>query len=259
MAYGLRIGIRVNRRELLDEVIRRLPPIGRPVTSPLVDRLYWIREAGAQRGHVRPFNLLYVDSIRHARSLDFDQILKIFEDDAEMWIAENARRRLFIHAGVVGWKGRAILLPGKSMSGKSTLVRKLIAAGATYYSDEFAVLDPHGLVHPYPRALSVRHDPRREQSRVALEDLESPFGVKPLSVGLVAFSRYEPEGKWRPRMLSEGKAALALLANTVSARKCPRLALSVLPRVAAQARVLKSVRGDAGQMVDELLGGPYWN
>jgi hypothetical protein len=259
VAYGLRVGIRVNNRDFLDEVIRRLPPIGRPANSAVVDRLYWIRQAGEPRGRIRPFHILYIDSIRHARSCDFDQILRIFEDDAEMWIAENARRRLFIHAGVVGWQGRAILLPGKSMSGKSTLVRKLVAAGATYYSDEFAVLDPHGRVHPWPRALSVRGDPRHRQDRIPLEEMGSPPGAEPLPVGLVAFSSYQQEGKWRPRLLSGGKAALALLANTVAARKRPRQALSVLRLVVSQARAIKSVRGDADQMVEELLGRPHWS
>jgi hypothetical protein len=30
-------------------------------------------------------------------------------------------------------------------------VAELVRAGATYYSDEFAVLDSRGRVHPFPR------------------------------------------------------------------------------------------------------------
>ena len=242
---------------MLPEVIRRLPPIGKPAGSAVVDRLYWIRKAGEKRGNIQPFNLLYVDSIRHAKSLDLGQILKIFADDAENWIAENARRRLFIHAGVVGWKGRAILLPGRSMSGKSTLVRALVEAGATYYSDEFAVLDEHGLVHPYPRALSVREDPRREQERIPLEELATPHGTRPLPVGLVAITSYRPDGRWRPRELSGGRAALAMLASTISARSQPQLALKLLARIARKAVVLKGNRGEAAQTAAEILGGDY--
>jgi len=66
------------------------------------------------------------------------------------YIALWARRRVFVHAGVVAWQGRAVLIPGRTLSGKSWLVRALVRAGAEYYSDEFAVLDARGRVHPYP-------------------------------------------------------------------------------------------------------------
>jgi hypothetical protein len=233
--------------------------VGKPAASPVVERLYWLRAAGAQRGNIRPFNILYVDSIKLVKSLEFSEVLRVFADDLEMYIAENARRRLFIHAGVVGWKGRAILLPGKSMTGKSTLVQKLVQAGATYYSDEFAVLDPHGFVHPYPRPLSIRHDLNEEPTRIAATELKRLVAAKPLPVGLVAVSQYESRGVWRPRRLSAGKAVLALLANTVTARRQPELALSLLPRITSHVPVLKSSRGEANLMVEELLGGPYWN
>lgn len=249
----------MNDRALIPEVVRRLPPFGKPSTSSVVDRLYWIRAAGPPRGRIKPFNLLYIDSIRQGKSLDMENILQAFEVDAEKWIAEHAKRRLFIHAGVVGWKGRAIILPGKTMSGKSTLVRKFVEAGATYLSDEYAVLDPHGFVHPYLRALSVRNDPRLRQMRIALKDLGSPISARPLPVGLIAISKYEPQGMWRPRELTRGRAVLALLANTICARTQPEFALSVLPRIAAKAPVLKGVRGEADQMIEQVLHGPYWS
>jgi hypothetical protein len=249
----------VNREEILPEVIRRLPPIGKPTSSSIADRLYWIRRASAGRGRIRPYHLLFVDSEQLAKSLNFEEILDCFEDDAEMWIAEHARRRLFIHAGVVGWRGRAIILPGRSMSGKSTLVRRFLEIGATYFSDEYAVIDPHGLVHPYPRALSIRRDPGLRQKRIALKMSGAASLVKPLPIGVIAISNYVPEGKWRPHRITQGRAALAMLANTICARAQPEFALSMLPRIAAQAVVLKGTRGEADQMVQELIRGPYWN
>ena len=71
-------------------------------------------------------------------------------------IAEVARNRVFVHAGVVGWKGRAIVIPGRSYSGKSTLVSELIRAGAAYYSDEYAVFDSRGRVYPFAKPLEMR-------------------------------------------------------------------------------------------------------
>jgi len=71
-------------------------------------------------------------------------------------VALNAPAHIFVHAGVVAVDGRALVLPGPSFSGKTTLVAALVRAGATYLSDEFAVLDADGRVHPYPKPLSIR-------------------------------------------------------------------------------------------------------
>jgi len=73
-------------------------------------------------------------------------------------IAETAHDRFFVHAGVVGWNGRAIVIPGQSKIGKTTLVEEFLRIGATYYSDEFAVFDRRGYVHPFARPLRVRTD-----------------------------------------------------------------------------------------------------
>ena len=71
-------------------------------------------------------------------------------------MAEFARRRVFLHAGAVAWNGLGIVIPGGTMSGKTSLVRELLQAGALYYSDEYAVLDDLGRLHPYPQPLGVR-------------------------------------------------------------------------------------------------------
>ena len=81
----------------------------------------------------------------------------------------------------------------------------------------------------------------------------------PVPVGMVALTEFEDEGRWRPRPLSAGRAALALLKNTVSARNQPKLALSLLPRVTSQVPVLSSKRGDAELMVKDLLNRAHWN
>src|SRR5439155_21927898 len=154
-SYGLRIGIRVNDPAVLAQLPDHLPPGWKPAQSPIVDRLYSLRVGGA--GHsatIRRFNMLYVGAGRLARTAEIDELFEPLENDLQMIVAEWARRRVFVHAGVVGWKGHAILIPGRSFSGKTTLTTALVRAGATYDSDEYAVLDDQGRVHPFPRSLS---------------------------------------------------------------------------------------------------------
>jgi hypothetical protein len=152
---------------------------------------------------------------------------------------------------VVRWRGKAIVIPGRSFSGKTTLTAELVKAGATYYSDEYAVLDAEGRVHPYRRRLSVRENGHLEKpKKYAVESLGGRSGIKPLPVGLVIVSKYKPGAKWRPQQISAGEGALALMANTVSVRRQPETTLATLRKVVARAPVFKGTRGEARQVID---------
>ena len=159
VSYGLRIGIRVSNPEIMDRIEGVLPPHAKPARGPRVGCLYSLVVSGTKVGsNIRRFNILYADAVRLARTKNTDQVLEALETDLQLYVAERARRRVFVHAGVVGWRGRAIVIPGRTMSGKTTLVRALVRAGATYYSDEYAVLDERGRVHPYLKPMSMREN-----------------------------------------------------------------------------------------------------
>lgn len=180
-------------------------------------------------------------------------MLETFESNLRLFVAEAARRRLFVHAGVVGWRGRAILIPGQSMSGKTSLVLELVRAGATYYSDEYAVLDEQGRVHPFPKTLSIRESSHYKQTEYPVESFGGRRGVKPLSVGLVLVSPYRAGAHWRPQSVSAGQGILELLSHTVSARRQPEKALAVLQRALASASIIKGARGEAHQVAGSIL------
>jgi hypothetical protein len=160
---------------------------------------------------------------------------------------------VFVHAGVVGWKGKAIVIPGRSFTGKSTLVAEFIRAGATYYSDEYAVFDSRGRVHPFLKPLELRQNGYQTQSKIDISEIGGHSGTKPLSVGMVLMTQFKDGARWRPRQLTSGRGVLQLLFNTVSARRNPQMALETLERVAAQAEVLKGVRGHAPEVVPAVL------
>ncbi|HKV39826.1 MAG TPA: hypothetical protein VJX67_11490 [Blastocatellia bacterium] len=220
-----------------------------------MDRLYSLTAGGGgPRPGVRRLSLLYGDIIRIARSANLEDVLETLESDVQLFVAETARKRLFIHAGVVGWNGRAVIVPGRSFSGKSTLVSELVRAGATYYSDEYAVLDPKGRVHPFPKPLTLRKNGGDErQTKVPVELLGGSTGSKPLAVGLVVISHYKEDARWRPQPLSAGRGVLEILANAVPARGKPAEALAVLERTVRGASVIKGVRGDAAGVAASIL------
>jgi hypothetical protein len=253
-SFGVRFGVRVNDDSILEALAELLPPGTREVSAPVVDHLYSLISGRAKSGSkVRPFSLAYWNLERIARARSGDDMLEAFASHLQLTVAEYAPRRVFVHAGVVGWRGKAIVLPGRSFSGKTTLVTELIRAGATYYSDEYAVFDARGRVHPYPRALGIRENGYFNSNKVRAEKLGASLGTKPLQVGLVISTAFKKDARWRPRTVSQGKAVLELLANTVSARSRPENALKVLPEALSASRTLKGARGEAAEVVDSIL------
>jgi len=246
VAHGVRVGIRTNKPAFMDKLFDVIPGIWKPSPVPVVDRLYSLRVNTPRiRTDGRARHQLYEDLQRVANSDDLDSVLETFERQLKMYLAEMARRRVFVHAGAVGWQGRAIIIPGRSLSGKTSLVAELVRAGATYYSDEYAVLDSHGRVHPYPTPLGVRGPGAFKQKKCSVEEFGGDVGTRPLPVGLVVVSQYKAGERWRPRRLSAGHAMLELLANTIPARRRPEAVISVLQKVVSEALVLKCLRGEA--------------
>jgi hypothetical protein len=251
-AFGVRVGVRLKEPRLHERLSPHLPPGWKPTSSPWVDRLFslWIDRDGA-----RPVRL-YAGRRRPLRTASLDEALAVLESEIRQGVAAAAARSTFVHAGVVGWRGRAIVVPGRSRSGKTTLVAELVRAGASYYSDEFAVLDGRGRVHPFAKPLSVRGAGGcdRHVARPRAEDLGGVCGREPLRVGLVVLATFRPGAHWSPERLSPGHAVLEMLAHTVPARLRPERSLRALERAVTDAVVVKGERGEARELVASLLG-----
>ena len=123
-AYGVRFGLQVNDPALLPRLLERLPP-GSRLCRDAGDRalLYSVvagtndTETASQRWRLSVGDRLEADVSSEV------QLLQAFEGQVRFDVARLAARWTFVHAGVVEWKGRAILIPGASYSGKSRLVK----------------------------------------------------------------------------------------------------------------------------------------
>lgn len=252
-AYGLDVGIRANSAEVLEQATLRLP-FGATVSQRTkVDVLYSLVGASSGRFGGRRYNLLYENAQRRIRTLEADALYDRLEADLRIRVAEYARGRVFVHAGVVGHAGRALLVPGRSFSGKSSLVAALVKAGAEYYSDEYAVLDGRGRVHPFAKPISLRETGETKQTHVPVEQFGGVAGSRPLPVGVVLITSFSETARWRPRRLSVGRAVLAMLEHAVPARRDPELAFRVLASVAETALTLKTKRPDADALAETIL------
>ena len=252
-AYGVRIGVRANDPGLGEALARHLPPGSKFADFSDAARVYSLVVDEADDRSGKHWNSVYLNGALLALSSTLEAALRAFEKDVQLYVAEMAPDRVFVHAGVVGCQGRGILLPGRSFAGKSTLVAELIRAGAEYYSDEYAVLDSAGGVYPYPRPLSMRPVGGPGVTKEPVHTFGGQARSAPLPVGLVVVSKFRSGGEWRPHRLSPGRGALALLANTVSARRIPKIVLATLHQIVAGAVVVASERGEASHVAESIL------
>ena len=231
-----------------------LPPAHRLSSSPEVSVLYSICIAPpSPRRGVRHYHTAYEGADLVARAMGGEGLLAGLANAMDQLVALHARRRVFVHAGAVEWKRRAILLPGKSHSGKTTLVAALIEAGASLLSDEYAVLDPRGLVHPYPRPLGIRPEAGTSPVRCLRKQTKGRPSNGPVPIGLIVATKHRPSARWSPRTISSGQAVLELLAHTIPARSRPAETLAALVEGATSAIALKGDRGEAEAVSADLL------
>jgi hypothetical protein len=194
------------------------------------------------------------DDYSISASSDVDVALEVLDAKLRLELALHAPDHIFMHAGVVAYRERAILVPGMTFTGKTTLVTELVRAGAVYYSDEFAPIDSRGHVYPFPKPLSVRPgDGSWSQTDHDVSELGGTVGNAPAPIAIVALASYAPGATWSPKQLSAGESTLALLDNTVPASARPAEAMTAVGAVAARAVVLKGERGEASEIVRPLL------
>jgi len=253
-AFGVRVRVQSDDPAVLDDLRGRLPPGWKPAAVSRVDRSYAVALLDCRTTRAAaPRYALWSDGEQLHGDCNGRQVREMLAVHVRLFLAEYAPRRVFVHAGVVGWGSTAIMVSGPSLAGKTTLVAEMIKRGATYYSDDYAVLDRNGRVHPYLKHLSIREDGCYEQQDVAVEKLGGRPGKQPLIVGTVLVCCYRAGARWQPRRLTPGEAVLELLANTVSARRQPERALHVLEKVAVGATTLKGVRGESSELLDEFF------
>ena len=250
-AFGVRLGISATPAEVLDHVRPFFPPGWKPCPSSTVHQRFGIRADGTGT-----YEFLRNGRVQN-EGLGLELAVMLIDTEMRLYIARKAPDAIFIHAGAVAHKGRAIVIPGMSFSGKTTLVAALVREGAIYYSDEFAVLGKDGLVHPYAKSLSLR-DSDQMQVEHPVDTLGGVAGEEGLPLGAIVVTSYKPDAEWQPEYLSAGEGAMALLANAVPARERPQEAMRALSRCAEGALVIKSERSEADAVARWLLAELDW-
>lgn len=249
VAHGVRIAVTSDSEDLLRKAAPFLPPVRSVVPEGRVERRFHLSQQNETDGP--PVFSLDAAGRPISASPDLRKVLSALEWEVHLFLAHRAKDRIFVHAGVVEWRRKAIVVPGRSFSGKSTLIAALVRAGCPYLSDEYAILDSTGLCHAHPRHLSLRVDGRVEQ-RTA-EELGGHTRYEPLTVGSVIVTRYRSGATWQPSRLSSGETVMSLFQHTIAARSRSREALAALRASTIAAEAYRGVRGEVSEMVEAIL------
>ena len=153
----------------------------------------------------------------------------------------------FVHAGAIEINGGAIVFPGRSRWGKSTLVSSLVDQGCGYISDEYAVVSPEGSVFPLSKPIRLRCNGQAEY--------RTPRGVSApggLPCTVVVFTKFEEGATWNPQAISRGNAIMEILPSTLQSRDEPQQALEAVNALVKDAVCFQGTRGNGEPTADAL-------
>lgn len=252
--YGVKIGIRSNKQDLIEQCRESLDfifPTGwREIPFDENKYLFSIYLGKSKQQNSYTYKNDELISTQQTKYFKFDTL----ESQLRLTVAEFAEDLVFIHAGAVAYKNKAIIIPGVSFSGKTTLVAELSKRGLEYYSDEYAVIDKKGLLHPFPKKLSVRGIiDDYTQVEIPVEEMGGKKGHQPIPIGMILVTKYKKNAKFKPEQLSTGKGIIESIANSVSIRQNPALVLQTLSIVTSSATVIKTNRNEVAKFADKFL------
>jgi hypothetical protein len=252
--YGARVGVSTNENGIFDRLPKYLPVKADLISVSAVENNFTLLkvEPDSTAGRSGAY-CLYDSECLVLSTPDLDVALEQLASELDAVVALEASPLLFVHAGVVGWHGGAIVIPGRSMTGKTSLVMALVRAGATYYSDEYAVFDRQGQIHPFPRPMHLRDGEHKEWQKVTAESLGSRVGTSAVPVALIVATQYDPRARWSPKILEPGQAVLRLFDNTVDALRRPEDAIDIFARVAAGCVAITGPRPSSEEVASFLL------
>lgn len=190
---------------------------------------------------------VYRGSMLVGTSETMGYLLYIFEKDLTIELQKIRSDLYFLHAAVLEWEGKGIVLVAPSGTGKSTTTWALTNNGFRYLSDELAPIDLNEMtVYGYPRALGLKQKPPTYSLPSKLIETESSIhlpvsvlrtdfipGPIPISALFILGDHEQAEGSIVERAPT-GAAAQHIYANSLNALSHKNIGLEGAVSLATQ-------------------------
>ena len=176
---------------MIDEITEFYGPYPRAAPSELPDFVIELKSRGFAlfRRQIQA----YLDGYVRYQAAPARLGLPMLESGLNWLVWTSTARYLLVHAAVLERQGRALVLPGPSGVGKSTLCAALVARGWRLLSDEVAMIRPRdGLLQPYPRPISLKNESIDMIARM-VPDAHFSRRFDGTIKGTVAFMRAPPQ------------------------------------------------------------------
>ena len=245
--YGVKIGIRFDDLAHRADLMKILPPINREISFAETEQVFSLVTKSAPKDRGFFLNSEIAFEFENFENAYFEHL----EAKVLLVLALLSPPNFFyLHAGAIELNGVGIIFPGESCAGKTTLVKYFIENGARYYSDDCAVLDFEGNLHPFPNPISVRksRQTRNEKTLHRAESFGAKSGAEKVPVGLIIFTEFDEKVVWNPQKLLRGQAVFRVLEHffyKTSIRRAPAETLRFLANLSENARLFESPRGEA--------------
>ena len=247
-AFGVRAALSANRPELVERLRPLLPPGWQPCAPS--DGRAPVRASPPRRpGPTR----LTATKTRSGQGLELELALTMLDSQLRLYVGvEGPRHGLHPRRGRRA-RGQDDRHARASFAGKTTLVAALVDAGATYYSDEFAVIDERGPRPPLREAaLACAATAAKQTDHSAREPR--------LDAGLGAAAARHDRGHQLPagRRMAAAAALVRRGSDGAARKRGPGAGAARsgdagdLPR-ADDAIVIESERGEADELAPLLL------
>ncbi|MGE0704207.1 MAG: hypothetical protein AB7F99_08595 [Vicinamibacterales bacterium] len=157
-------------------------------------------------------------------------------------LADKSGGGLLLHAAAASWRGRAVLFPGKTGTGKSTLMSWLMTKGFDYLTDELVYV-PFGSdnVDPFVRPLNIKSSAKGalapaiiDFDALASQLMSSPSvtlvprsalgqkgNVGSTPVGLIVFPTFQSTASFVFDALPRAATGMGLMSCLINARNLP--------------------------------------
>jgi hypothetical protein len=220
-SFGVKVALKTNDETAWPALRALVPPHAAPCPVEdahfrfflrrLDDGLYDVRNdirEGAPMEDMHPLSWV-------ASNVEREFALGMVDSYVHNTVALRAPLHVFVQGGAVAQGDAAIMLLGKPLTGRTTLVEALVARGLTYLSDEYAVIDAQGRVEPYRRPL-----PSGAETDQAVDE--------PRTVAAIVLTGYRPGAQWQPARRSSGEGLLTLMSHVIGGQERPEQTMRAL-------------------------------
>jgi hypothetical protein len=223
--------------------------------------VHFARCMGREKNIVSAYQVRADEEMRFSISRDGDTLVSNVKDEQALFhlmqdgltqLNGASKTELIFHAAALAYQDKAVVLCGKTASGKSSLAAWLTALGLQYMSDEVISFPLEGeTLSGFPRSIVLKSGSafiwerwlKDESSKGFLKFTDNSAWIEPSLLNgntpqaaavpcLLIFPRYKPNSPFQTEPLTRAGSLFRLLQNLVNARNFPDYGLATASRLA---------------------------